>query len=90
MINALQEQNIEIPSGQLGRPPAPADQKAFRSRCASLGACLIRVRFEQIIVKNTPNGLVQLKDVGHAQLGAETYDTNLEYSGHEAIGVGVQ
>jgi len=46
--------------------------------------------FEQIILKNTPNGLVQLKDVGHAELGAETYDTNLEYSGHEAIGVGVQ
>ena len=41
-------------------------------------------------MKNTPNGLVQLKDVGHAELGAETYDTNLEYSGHEAIGVGVQ
>ncbi len=33
---------------------------------------------------------MQLKDIGHAELGAESYDTDLEYSGHEAIGVGVQ
>jgi hydrophobic/amphiphilic exporter-1 (mainly G- bacteria), HAE1 family len=89
VINALQEQNIEIPSGQLGRPPAPADQ-SFQITLRVIGRLSDPREFEQIIVKNTPNGLVQLKDVGHAQLGAETYDTNLEYSGHEAIGVGVQ
>ena len=35
-------------------------------------------------------GSVRMKDVGRAEIGAETYDTNLLYSGHEAIGVGVQ
>jgi hydrophobic/amphiphilic exporter-1 (mainly G- bacteria), HAE1 family len=89
VINALQEQNIEIPSGQLGRPPAPADQ-SFQITLRVIGRLSEPREFEQIILKNTPNGLVQLKDVGRAQLGAETYDTNLEYSGHEAIGVGVQ
>ena len=33
---------------------------------------------------------MQVKDVGRAEIGAESYDTNLLYSGHEAIGVGVQ
>jgi HAE1 family hydrophobic/amphiphilic exporter-1 len=47
-------------------------------------------QFESIIVKNTANGIVQLRDVGRAEIGAESYDTNLMYSGHEAIGVGVQ
>jgi hydrophobic/amphiphilic exporter-1 (mainly G- bacteria), HAE1 family len=89
VINALQEQNIEIPSGQLGRPPAPADQ-SFQITLRVIGRLSEPREFEQIILKNTSNGLVQLKDVGHAQLGAESYDTNLEYSGHEAIGVGVQ
>ena len=46
--------------------------------------------FENIIIKNTRNGIVQLKDVGRAEVGAESYDTNLLYSGHEAVGVGVQ
>ena len=31
-----------------------------------------------------------LKDVGHAELGAETYSSNLRYNGYPAIGVGVQ
>ena len=89
VINAIQEQNIEIPSGQLGRPPAPASQN-FQITLRVIGRLSDPREFEKIILKNTPNGLVQIKDVGHAELGAETYDTNLEYSGHQAIGVGVQ
>ena len=46
--------------------------------------------FEGIILKNTANGIVQVKDVGRAEIGAENYDTNLLYSGHQAIGIGVQ
>jgi len=89
VINAIQEQNIEIPSGQLGRPPAPSTQD-FQITLRVVGRLSDPKEFEQIILKSTPNGLVQLKDVGHAELGAETYDSNLEYSGHEAIGIGVQ
>lgn len=89
VINAIQEQNIEIPSGQLGRPPAPQTQN-FQITLRVIGRFSDPREFEKIILKNTPNGIVQLKDVGHAELGAETYDSNLEYSGHEAIGIGVQ
>ena len=31
-----------------------------------------------------------MKDVGRAEIGSENYDSNLMYSGHEAIGIGVQ
>jgi HAE1 family hydrophobic/amphiphilic exporter-1 len=33
---------------------------------------------------------VQLRDVGRAELGAESYAGNLSYNGYEAIGIGVQ
>ena len=89
VINALQDQNVEIPSGQLGRPPSRKTQD-FQFTLRVVGRLTDPREFEEIILKNTPNGIVQLKDVGHAELGAESYDTNLEYSGHEAIGVGVQ
>jgi HAE1 family hydrophobic/amphiphilic exporter-1 len=46
--------------------------------------------FEQIVIKNTPNGIVQIKDVGRAEIGAESYSSNLLFSGHPAIGIGVQ
>jgi HAE1 family hydrophobic/amphiphilic exporter-1 len=46
--------------------------------------------FDKIILKNSSNGLVLLKDVGHSVVGAEDYSSNLKYSGFPAIGIGLQ
>src|SRR5207237_4178893 len=88
-VSALQEQNVEIPAGQLGRPPADPKQ-SFQIALRVVGRLSDPKEFESIILKNTSNGIVQLKDVGRAEIGAESYDTNLMYSGHDAVGVGVQ
>ena len=48
------------------------------------------VEFDRIIIKNTPNGIVQLKDVGRAELGAETYGGQLKFNGIDTVGIGVQ
>jgi HAE1 family hydrophobic/amphiphilic exporter-1 len=89
VVAALQEQNVEIPAGQLGRPPADQKQN-FQVALRVVGRLSDPREFEKIILKNTKNGIVQLKDVGRAEIGAESYDTNLMYSGHDAIGIGVQ
>jgi len=89
VVSALQEQNVEIPAGQLGRPPADPRQN-FQVTLRVVGRLSDPREFENIVIKNTRNGIVQLKEVGRAEIGAESYDTNLLYSGHEAIGVGVQ
>jgi HAE1 family hydrophobic/amphiphilic exporter-1 len=89
VVSALQEQNVEIPAGQLGRPPADLKQD-FQVTLRVIGRLSDPKEFENIILKNTKNGIVQLKDVGRAEVGAESYDTNLLYSGHQAIGIGVQ
>ncbi len=52
-------------------------------------------QFENIVLKNQAvaaggAGLVLLKDVGRAEVGAENYDTSLKFSGGEAVGVGIQ
>src|SRR5208283_5719404 len=36
------------------------------------------------------SGMVLLKDVGRAELGAESYGSRLKYSGGDAVGLGVQ
>ncbi len=89
VVSALQEQNVEVPAGQLGRPPANPKQD-FQITLRVIGRLSSPQEFENIIIKNTPNGLVQIKDVGRAEIGSESYDTNLQYSGHEAVGIGVQ
>jgi HAE1 family hydrophobic/amphiphilic exporter-1 len=89
VVSALQEQNVEIPAGQLGRPPSDPKQ-VFQITLRVIGRLSDPKEFENIIIKNTRNGIVQLKEVGRAEIGAESYDTNLLYSGHQAVGVGVQ
>jgi HAE1 family hydrophobic/amphiphilic exporter-1 len=89
VVNALQEQNVEIPAGQLGQPPANSSQ-AFQIPVRVVGRLSEPSQFDNIILKNTPNGLVQLKDVGHSVVGAEDYSSLLKYNGHIAQGIGVQ
>ena len=89
VVNALIEQNVEIPAGQLGQPPSDAKQ-AFQIPVRVVGRLTSPAEFDNIIVKNSANGLVLLKDIGHSVVGAEDYSTSLKYSGHDAMGIGVQ
>ena len=88
VINALLEQNVEIPAGQLGQQPANVKQ-SFQIPVRVVGRLSSPAEFDNIIVKNSANGLVLLKDVGHSEVGAEDYSSNLEYLGHAANGIGV-
>jgi HAE1 family hydrophobic/amphiphilic exporter-1 len=88
VINALVEQNVEIPAGQLGQPPSDSKQ-AFQIPVRVVGRLTSPQEFDNVIVKNSPNGLVLLKDVGHSVVGAEDYSTVLKFAGREAMGIGV-
>jgi hydrophobic/amphiphilic exporter-1 (mainly G- bacteria), HAE1 family len=89
VVSALSEQNIEVPAGQLGQPPSDKNQ-SFQVSVRVAGRLTDANQFNEIIVKNTPQGLIQLKDVGHAEVGAEDYSSNLKFSGYNAVGIGVQ
>ncbi len=89
VVNALLEQNIEVPAGQLGQPPSDSTQ-AFQVPVRVIGRLSDPSEFDRIILKNSPNGLVLLKDVGHSVVGAEDYSSSLKYSGFPAMGIGVQ
>ena len=89
VTNALQEQNIVIPGGQLGQPPSDSSQ-VFQFPVRVTGRLTSPREFDDLVIKDSPRGLVQLRDVGHAEIGAEGYDTRLEFAGHEAMGIGVE
>jgi HAE1 family hydrophobic/amphiphilic exporter-1 len=107
VTNALEEQNVEVPAGQLGVPPSDPKQ-SYQMAVRVEGRLTDPLQFENIIIKsNSQNtsqgvaapgsgsGIVLLKDVGRAELGAESYDTNLRYgdrtfSSGDAVGIGVQ
>ena len=88
-VNALQEQNIEIAAGQLGAQPSIPGQQ-FQISVRAVGRLSEPAQFDDIILKSNADGtLVRLKDVGHAELGAEDYSTDLDYNGRDAVGIAV-
>jgi HAE1 family hydrophobic/amphiphilic exporter-1 len=90
VVNALQEQNVQVAAGQIGQPPAPSGQ-AFQISVRAMGQLAEPAEFDNIILKTGTDGtLVRMKDVGHSELGAQDYSDNLYINGHEAIGLAVQ
>ena len=88
-LTALQQQNVEIAAGQLGAPPIDPKQQ-YQIAVNVIGRLTSTAQFDNIVLKNSPNGIVLLKDVGHAELGAQTYATDLKFNGYSAVGMGVQ
>ncbi|MFY9842580.1 MAG: efflux RND transporter permease subunit [Terriglobales bacterium] len=89
VVNALSEQNVEVAAGSVGSQPAVPGQN-FQISVRVVGRLSEADQFDNIILKSNPDGtLVRLKDVGHSELGAEDYTTDLDYNGREAVGIAV-
>lgn len=89
VVNALQEQNVEVPAGQLGQPPSNPTQQ-FQITVNVVGRLTTPEQFDNVVVKSTPAGMVQIKDIGYAELGAETYSSALRFNGVPAVGLAVE
>jgi hydrophobic/amphiphilic exporter-1 (mainly G- bacteria), HAE1 family len=89
VVNALQEQNVEIAAGAVGQPPVNPAQM-YQISVRAVGRLSEPAQFDNIILKTNADGtLVRLKDVGRAELGAEDYSSDLQYNGHDGVGLGI-
>src|SRR6185437_8147615 len=77
VINALQEQNVQISAGSVGAPPQ-AGQQAFEYTVVANSRLTTEQQFRDVIVRANPkNGsLVHLSDVARVQLGKFSYSAN--------------
>ncbi len=89
VIDALNEQNVQVGAGQIGQQPSPPDQM-YQIDLRALSRLENVSEFEDIIVKTGENGLlIKLKDIGRAELGAENYNSFLRFKGNEGVGIGI-
>src|SRR5262245_1982137 len=87
--NAIQNQNVQVASGQLGGPPTPSDQ-VFQFTVTTMGRLSDVAQFEDIIVKtqlpspetsqttsqtNPTAAIVRIKDIAKVELSQEAYAT---------------
>jgi HAE1 family hydrophobic/amphiphilic exporter-1 len=95
VLNAIEEQNVQVAAGQIGSPPAPANQN-FQFTVTTLGRLTQPEQFADIIVKTDPGGgdgfgarLTRVKDVARVELGGQVYDQWCDVSGKPAAGVAI-
>lgn len=89
IVNAVREQNVQVAAGQIGQPPAPSNQ-SYQLSVRVQGRLKTADEFNGLIIKTGKDGtIIRLSDVGHAELGAEDYQTVVRFRGREALGIGV-
>jgi HAE1 family hydrophobic/amphiphilic exporter-1 len=91
VVQALQEQNVQVAAGQIGQPPAPENQ-TFQYTITTLGRLTDPDQFAIIIVKTTPGPapqITRIKDVSRVELGAQTYDQFFRVNGKPAAGLAI-
>src|SRR5499433_3147852 len=88
VIVALQGQNVQVASGVLDQPPVPK-QGAFQIAVQTLGRLANADEFYNIIVKQTPNAVVRLRDVARIELAAQDYSSNSYLDRDPAVALGI-
>jgi hydrophobic/amphiphilic exporter-1 (mainly G- bacteria), HAE1 family len=89
VIQAIQQQSQQVTAGQVGMPPTPPGQ-AFQYTLNVNGRLDDPGQFENIIVKTGNSGeITRVRDVGHVELGAQTYSQIFSLNDKPATGIGV-
>jgi len=85
-LAAIQGQNIQVVSGQLGGPPVPADQP-FQFTINALGRLSDASQFEDIIIKSTTGTaaqIVRLRDVARVDLSQQSFSNYSLFTGRKS------
>ena len=84
ITQAIQEQNVIAPAGQIGGPPAvPGTQFTYQVR--TKGRLSTAEEFENVIVRSNPDGSqVRVKDIARVELGTQTYNAASRLNGGPA------
>jgi len=73
ITNAIRQQNVLIPAGQFGGPPAPPGTE-FTYTVQTPGRLVTAEEFGEVVVRSNPDGSqVFLKDVARIELGTQNY-----------------
>ncbi len=74
VLNAVQDQNVVKPVGQVGGEPVPSGQE-FTYTVRTQGRLVTEQDFNEVILRaNADGSYVRLRDVGRAELGAQVYN----------------
>jgi len=81
ITNAIQQQNVIAPAGQIGGPPSPPDTQ-FTVTVRTQGRLSTPEEFENVIIRSNPDGSqVRVKDIGRVEFGTQNYNAVTRLNG---------
>ncbi|HAU4332090.1 efflux RND transporter permease subunit [Citrobacter freundii] len=88
--SAIEAQNAQVTSGEIGSQPAPADQ--YLNATVTVQSRLETPKqFENILLRTNSDGsAVYLRDVARVEIGAENYQNLTTLNGYPAAGISIQ
>jgi multidrug efflux pump len=85
VVQAIQEQNVQVAAGIIGAPPVPPGQTAFQYTVNTQGRLADERAFGEIVVKTGSDGQVtRVRDVARIELAARDYTVNSLLDSKEA------
>jgi len=88
VVTGLQGQNVQVASGVLNQPPVD-NPAAFQISVRTLGRLTEPDAFAEIVIKQTDNAVVRLKDVGRVELAAQDYNLISYLNRDPAVALGI-
>lgn len=89
VVNAIQEQNVQVAAGKVGASPAP-EGTAFEYTVNTQGRFSSTEQFGDIIIKTGDEGRVlRVKDVARIELGSKSYTYDSTYRGKPSAAIAI-
>jgi multidrug efflux pump len=90
VVNAVEEQNVQVAAGIIGGPPLPKQGAAFQYTLNAQGRLTTPAEFGDMVVKVGSDGrITRLKDIARIELSGADYSTANSYDGHPAVGLAI-
>jgi HAE1 family hydrophobic/amphiphilic exporter-1 len=87
LVRALQQKNVQVPAGEVGRPPINAEQ-AYQMSIRVNSRLKNTEEFDNLVLKSLKGGtVIRVRDIGRSELAAEDYSTNLTFLGNPGVGL---
>jgi multidrug efflux pump len=90
VVQAIQEQNVQVAAGIIGAPPVPKGATAFQYTVSTQGRLADEKEFGAIVIKTGSDGQVtRVRDVGRVELAARDYTVNSQLGGKPATAMAI-
>lgn len=88
VVSALRANNVQVASGTLNRQPIE-DQGAFELQVETRGRLSRTDEFEDIVIAESDDGLIRVRDIARVELGAQDYSINGYLDNNVALPIGI-